>query len=233
MSRVSAGAGELTRSRPARRISGQEIPAGVGLRSLRCSLGSTIKDVELGVEYRRVAAGILSAVLFLAALVSITTWSSERFRQSFAEIRRHTASASGLLKAEKTQTAPPPAPCETGASYNQGRQATASLRATKGCWQSCRRITCGRSGIRENTCGPAADATDDMRLAAGCRPSGGAVDSPPQAVTSRMCASGSLYERGLAPASLKAATLVYLVATCPSPHHWSLVVSLYGICHRE
>ncbi len=38
--------------------------------------------------------------------------------------------------------------------------------------------------------GPAADATDDLRLAAGCRPSGGAVDCPPQAVTSRMCASG-------------------------------------------
>ncbi len=128
MSRVSAGAGELTRRRPARRIGGQEISAGVGLRSLRCSLGSAIKDVELGVEYRRVAAGIMSAMLFLAAA---TTWSSERFRQSFAEIHRHTASASGLPKAEKTQTAPPPAPCKTGASFNQGRQEAASLRTTK------------------------------------------------------------------------------------------------------
>jgi hypothetical protein len=71
MSRVLAGVSELTRRRPARRISGQEIPAGVRLRSLRCSLGSAIKDVELGVEYRRAAAGILSAMLFLAALVSI------------------------------------------------------------------------------------------------------------------------------------------------------------------
>ncbi len=131
MSRVSAGVSELTRRRPARRISGQEISAGVGLRSLRCSLGSAIKDVELGVEYRRVAAGIMSAMLFLAALVSITTWSSERLRQSFAEIHRHTASASGLPKAEKTQTAPPPASCKTGVSYNQGRQEAASLRATK------------------------------------------------------------------------------------------------------
>ena len=33
--------------------------------------GSTIKDIELGVTYQRVAAGILSAMLFLAALVSI------------------------------------------------------------------------------------------------------------------------------------------------------------------
>ncbi len=57
MLRVSAGVSELTRRRPARRISGQEISAGVGLRSLRCSLGSTIKDVELGVEYQQVAAG--------------------------------------------------------------------------------------------------------------------------------------------------------------------------------
>ncbi len=72
--------------------------------------------------------GVLSAMLFLAAA---TTWSSERFRQSFAEIHRHTASASGLPKAEKTQTAPPPASCETGASFNQGRQEAASLRATK------------------------------------------------------------------------------------------------------
>ncbi len=71
MSRVPAGASELTRRRPARRISGQEIPAGVWLRSLRCSLGSTIKDIELGMEYLRAAAGILSAMLFLAALVSI------------------------------------------------------------------------------------------------------------------------------------------------------------------
>jgi hypothetical protein len=71
MSRVPAGVSELTRRRPARRISGQVIPAGVGLRSLRCSLGSAIKDVELGVVYRRVAAGVVSAVLFLAALVSI------------------------------------------------------------------------------------------------------------------------------------------------------------------
>ncbi len=55
MSRVSAGVSELTRRRPARRRPGD--PAGVGLRSLRCSLGSAIKDVELGVEYRRVAAG--------------------------------------------------------------------------------------------------------------------------------------------------------------------------------
>jgi hypothetical protein len=127
MSRVSAGASELTRRRPARRIGGPEIPAGVGLRSLRCSLGSAIKDVELGVEYRRAAAGILSAMLFLAAA---TTWSSERLRQSFAEIHRHAASASGLPEAEKTQTAPPPASCETGVSYNQGRQEAASLRAT-------------------------------------------------------------------------------------------------------
>jgi hypothetical protein len=71
MSRVPAGASELTRRGPARRISGQEVPAGVRLRSLRCSLGSTIKDVELGVAYQRVAAGMLSAMLFLAALVSI------------------------------------------------------------------------------------------------------------------------------------------------------------------
>ncbi len=33
--------------------------------------GSTIEDIELGVAYQRVAAGILSAMLFLAALVSI------------------------------------------------------------------------------------------------------------------------------------------------------------------
>jgi len=33
--------------------------------------GSTVEDIKLGVEYQRVAAGILSAMLFLAALVSI------------------------------------------------------------------------------------------------------------------------------------------------------------------
>lgn len=109
-----------------------------------------------------------------------------------------------------------------------------SLRATKGCLQCCRHITCGGSGVREDTCGPAADATDNLRLAAGRRPSSGAVDSPPQAVTSRMCASGSQDERGLASASVKAAALgVYVVTACPSPHHWSLLVSLNGICQRE
>ena len=66
----------------------------------------------------------------------------------------------------------------------QSRAPGSRLTTRNKCWQCCRRITCGRSGIREDTCGPAADA-------AGCRPSGGAVDSPPQAVTSRMCASGS------------------------------------------
>jgi len=33
--------------------------------------GSTLEEIKLGVEYQRVAAGILSAMLFLAALVSI------------------------------------------------------------------------------------------------------------------------------------------------------------------
>jgi hypothetical protein len=183
ISRVLAGASELTRRRPARRISGQEIPAGVRLRSLRCSLGSAIKDVELGVEYRRAAAGILSAMLFLAAA---TAWSSERFRQSFAEIHRHAASASGLPKAEKTQTALPPATCETGASYNQGRQEAASLSAT-----NVGNVAAALHAADLASAKTAADATDDLRLAAGCRPSGGAVDSPPQVVTSRMCASGS------------------------------------------
>ncbi len=176
MSRVSAGVSELTRRRPARRISGQEIPAGVGLRSLRRSLGSAIKDVELGV---------LSAMLFLAAA---TTWSLERFRQSFAEIHRHTASASGLPKAEKTQKAPPPASCKTGAGYNQGRHEAVSLCATK---VGNVAAALHAADLASAKTGPAADATDGLRLAAGCRPSGGAVDSPPQAATSRMCASGS------------------------------------------
>jgi hypothetical protein len=63
--------------------------------------------------------------------------------------------------------------------------------------------------------GLAADAADDLCLAAGCRPSGGAVDSPPQAVASRMCASGSQDERGLASASVEAAALGVYVLPAP------------------
>jgi hypothetical protein len=87
--------------------------------------------------------------------------------------------------------------------------------------QSCRRITRGRSGIREDTCGPAADATDDLRPAAGRRPSGGAVDSPPHDPSRDLphvrLRLPRLYERGLAPESVKTATLrVYVVTTCLS-----------------
>jgi hypothetical protein len=181
---VPAGACELTRRRSARRISGQEIPAGVGLRSLRCSLGSAIKDVELGVVYRRVAAGILSAVLFLAALVSIgycmelggvqtklcRNPPTHGVRVGSPKSGKDTDSASARIMRNWRQL--------------QSRAPGSRLTTRNKCWQCCRRITCGRSGIREDTCGRAADAV-------GCRPSGGAVDSPPQAVTSSMCASGS------------------------------------------
>jgi hypothetical protein len=131
-----------------------------------------------------------------------------------------------------------PLPTKLAPATIKGARQPRSLRATKGCLQCCRRITCGRSGVCEDTCGPAADATDYLRLAAGCRPSGGAVDSPPHDlgrdfphVRLRL---PRLYERGSAPASMKAATLgVYVVTTCPSPQHWSLLVSLNGISHRE
>jgi len=230
MSRVPAGACELTRRRSARRIGGQGIPAGVRLRSLRCSLGSTVKDVELGVVYRRVAAGILSAVLFLAALVSIGYCMELGGVQT--KLCRNPPTRGvrvGSPKSGKTQTAPPPASCETGASFNQVRQVAASLRAT-----NVGNVAAALRAADLASAKTAAGATDDLRLAAGCRPSGGAVDSPPQAVTSRMCASGSQDERGLASASVKAAALgVYVVTACPSPHHWSLLVSLNGICQRE
>jgi hypothetical protein len=98
---------------------------------------------------------------------------------------------------------------------NQGRQEAASLRATN-----------VAAALRAADLASAKTAAD----AAGRRPSGGAVDSPPQAVTSRMCASGS--QRGLASASVKAATLVYLVATCPSPHHVSSCVSQRRLSQR-
>jgi hypothetical protein len=159
-------------------------------------------------------------------------------QRGFAEIHQHAASASGLLRAEKTQTAPHPLPTKLAPATIKGARQPRSLRTTKGCLQCCRYITCGRSGVREGTRGPAADVTDDLRLAAGRRPSGGAVDSPPHdpgrdfpRVSLRL---SRLYERGLAPASVKTAELgVYVVATCPSPQHWSLLVSPDGICHRE
>jgi hypothetical protein len=133
-------------------------------------------------------------------------------QRGFAEIRRHTTSTFGLPRAEKTQTAPQPASCETGVSYNQGRQEAASLRATNvgNLAAALHAVDLAPAKI-----GPAADAADDLRLAAGCRPSGGAVDSSPQAVTSRMCASGSQDERGLASASVNAVALGVYVLPAP------------------
>ncbi len=140
-------------------------------------------------------------------------------------------------KRKRHRRRPRPLPTKLAPTTIKGARQPRSLRATKGCLQYCRYITCGRSGIREGTRGPAADATGDLRLTASCRPSSGAVDSPPHdpsrdfpRVSLRL---SRLYERGLAPASVKTAALgVYVVATCPSPQHWSLLVSPDGVCHR-
>jgi hypothetical protein len=141
-------------------------------------------------------------------------------------------------KRKRHRQRPHPLPTKLAPATIKGARQPRSLRATKGCLQCCRRITCGRSGARGDTCGPAADSTDDLRLAAGCRPSGGAVDGPPHDlgrdfphVSLRL---PRLYGRGLAPASVEAAAPgVYVVTTCPSPQHRSLHVSINGICHRE
>jgi hypothetical protein len=122
-----------------------------------------------------------------------------------------------------------PASCETGASYNQGRRATASLRATN---VGNVAAALHAADLASAKTGPAADATDDLRLAAGCRPSGGAVDSPPQAVASRMCASGSQDERGLASASVEAAALGVYVLPAPSASLVSFCVSQRRLSQR-
>jgi hypothetical protein len=177
---------------------------------------------------------MLSAVLFLAALVSIGYCMELGAVQT--KLCRNPPTRGVHVWSPKSGKDADSASARFMRNWRQlqSRAPGSRLTTRNKCWQCCRRITCGRSGIREDTCAPAVDAADDLCLAAGCRPSGGAVDSPPQAVASRMCASGSQDERGLASASVNAVALgVYVVTACPSPHRWSLFVSLNGVCRRE